>query len=217
MKIALPFFSRSAPPSEALAQRPRKEVVAAAGTEGHHDLHGARQVLRGGGMAGGQAAEQAGGPGGQGSVGQRVHLVSGLRRCKIDMTSVLAIECRSRRPTAPLPVPTAGSSSTPAPGLPKAGQRGTGPPEETTLPTWLQAGAWGLLAGGALVVGAAIGYFVQVPARAVAGVMAWPTVARGTASARAGSRATRPARAAAAWPLRWVRCWTACPSPSSSA
>lgn len=35
------------------------------------------------------------------------------------------------------------------------------------------AGAWGLLAGGALVIGATIAWFVQVPARVVAGVMAF--------------------------------------------
>ncbi len=35
------------------------------------------------------------------------------------------------------------------------------------------AGFWGLLAGSALVLGAAIGYFVRVPKRVVAGVMAF--------------------------------------------
>ena len=38
---------------------------------------------------------------------------------------------------------------------------------------WLQAGAWGLLGGAALVVGAAIAWFVRVPPRVVAGVMAF--------------------------------------------
>src|SRR5690625_7916778 len=37
----------------------------------------------------------------------------------------------------------------------------------------LVAGAWGLLAGGALVIGATIAWFIQVPARVVAGVMAF--------------------------------------------
>lgn len=37
----------------------------------------------------------------------------------------------------------------------------------------LHAGAWGLLAGGALVIGATIAWFVQVPARVVAAVMAF--------------------------------------------
>jgi ZIP family zinc transporter len=41
------------------------------------------------------------------------------------------------------------------------------------MPTWLEAGLWGLLSGGALVVGAAVGYRVALPARVVAGVMAF--------------------------------------------
>ena len=41
------------------------------------------------------------------------------------------------------------------------------------IPAWLQAGLWGLLAGGALLLGAAIGYFVNVPKRLIAGVMAF--------------------------------------------
>ncbi|HEY0109343.1 MAG TPA: ZIP family zinc transporter, partial [Fibrella sp.] len=41
------------------------------------------------------------------------------------------------------------------------------------LPEWVQAGLWGLLAGGALFIGAAIGYFVQVPQRIIAGIMAF--------------------------------------------
>lgn len=43
------------------------------------------------------------------------------------------------------------------------------------MPTGLQVGLWGLLAGGALVVGAAIGYTLRLPERAVAGVMAFGT------------------------------------------
>jgi ZIP family zinc transporter len=41
------------------------------------------------------------------------------------------------------------------------------------VPTWLTAGLWGLLAGGALVVGAAVAWFVKVPRTVVAGVMAF--------------------------------------------
>jgi ZIP family zinc transporter len=41
------------------------------------------------------------------------------------------------------------------------------------MPTWLQAGLWGLLAGSALLVGAAIGYFAHVPQRLIAAIMAF--------------------------------------------
>lgn len=41
------------------------------------------------------------------------------------------------------------------------------------MPIWLQAGFWGLMAGGALVVGAAIAWFARVPKAVVAGVMAF--------------------------------------------
>ena len=41
------------------------------------------------------------------------------------------------------------------------------------LPVWLQAGFWGLFSGSALLVGAAIGYFIQVPQRAIAAVMSF--------------------------------------------
>ncbi len=41
------------------------------------------------------------------------------------------------------------------------------------IPTWIQAGLWGLLSGGALVLGAAIGFFARVPQRVVAAVMAF--------------------------------------------
>jgi zinc transporter, ZIP family len=41
------------------------------------------------------------------------------------------------------------------------------------MPTWLAAGLWGLLAGGALIIGAALSFFVQVPRRLIAGVMAF--------------------------------------------
>lgn len=38
---------------------------------------------------------------------------------------------------------------------------------------WLQAGLWGLLAGSALVIGAAVAYFANVPSRWIAAVMAF--------------------------------------------
>lgn len=41
------------------------------------------------------------------------------------------------------------------------------------VPEWLQAGLWGLLSGGALLIGAVIGYFVGVPQRLIAGIMAF--------------------------------------------
>lgn len=41
------------------------------------------------------------------------------------------------------------------------------------LPGWLQAGLWGLLAGGALLLGAVVGYRFNVPQRLVAGIMAF--------------------------------------------
>lgn len=41
------------------------------------------------------------------------------------------------------------------------------------MPIWLQAGLWGLIAGGALVLGALIAWFVRVPQRVVASVMAF--------------------------------------------
>jgi ZIP family zinc transporter len=41
------------------------------------------------------------------------------------------------------------------------------------MPIWLEAGAWGLLAGGALVIGALIAWFVRVPRPVVASVMAF--------------------------------------------
>lgn len=41
------------------------------------------------------------------------------------------------------------------------------------FPLWLQAGFWGLLAGSALLVGAAAGYFARVPQRIIAAIMAF--------------------------------------------
>lgn len=43
----------------------------------------------------------------------------------------------------------------------------------SALPLWLQAGLWCGLAGGALLVGAALGYWLDVPRRTVAAVMAF--------------------------------------------
>ncbi|RBY76503.1 ZIP family zinc transporter [Blastococcus sp. TF02-09] len=41
------------------------------------------------------------------------------------------------------------------------------------MPEWVDAGLWGLLGGAALVVGAAVAWFVRVPQAVVAGVMAF--------------------------------------------
>jgi zinc transporter, ZIP family len=41
------------------------------------------------------------------------------------------------------------------------------------VPVWLQAGLWGLVGGGALVLGAAVAWFVRVPRQVVAGIMAF--------------------------------------------
>lgn len=41
------------------------------------------------------------------------------------------------------------------------------------VPVWLQAGLWGLVGGSALLVGAAVGYFLRIPQRAIAAVMAF--------------------------------------------
>jgi len=41
------------------------------------------------------------------------------------------------------------------------------------MPTWVEAGLWGLLGGGALVLGALVAWFVRVPQAAVAAVMAF--------------------------------------------
>lgn len=40
-------------------------------------------------------------------------------------------------------------------------------------PRWLEAGFWGLVAGAALLLGAAVGYFVRVPQRLIAAIMAF--------------------------------------------
>ncbi|MGY1622511.1 ZIP family metal transporter [Geodermatophilus sp. SYSU D00965] len=41
------------------------------------------------------------------------------------------------------------------------------------MPTWLEAGLWGLLGGGALVLGALVAWFVRVPQTVIASVMAF--------------------------------------------
>src|SRR6476469_1868540 len=41
------------------------------------------------------------------------------------------------------------------------------------FPVWLQAGFWGLVGGSALLLGAAVGYFVRIPQRAIATIMAF--------------------------------------------
>lgn len=53
--------------------------------------------------------------------------------------------------------------------------RGVGVPSlpEMNIPVSIQAGLWGLLAGAALVLGAAVSWFMHVPQRLIAGVMAF--------------------------------------------
>lgn len=41
------------------------------------------------------------------------------------------------------------------------------------IPEWVQAGLWGLVSGGALLLGAVVGYYVGVPQRLIAGIMAF--------------------------------------------
>jgi ZIP family zinc transporter len=41
------------------------------------------------------------------------------------------------------------------------------------IPLWAQAGFWGLVAGGALVLGAVVGYYMKVPQRLIAAIMAF--------------------------------------------
>ncbi|MEJ7738983.1 MAG: ZIP family zinc transporter [Chitinophagaceae bacterium] len=41
------------------------------------------------------------------------------------------------------------------------------------FPPWLQAGFWGLLSGSALVIGAGLGYYLNIPQRLIAGIMAF--------------------------------------------
>lgn len=41
------------------------------------------------------------------------------------------------------------------------------------FPLWLQAGFWGFVGGSALLIGAMLGYFVKIPQRAIAAIMAF--------------------------------------------
>lgn len=41
------------------------------------------------------------------------------------------------------------------------------------MPLWLQAGIWGLIAGSALLIGTAVGYFARVSQRVIAAIMAF--------------------------------------------
>ena len=41
------------------------------------------------------------------------------------------------------------------------------------FPVWLQAGFWGLVGGSALLLGVAVGYFVSIPQRTIATIMAF--------------------------------------------
>lgn len=43
----------------------------------------------------------------------------------------------------------------------------------TGIPLWAQAGFWGVVAGGALLIGAAIGYYIRISQRVIAAVMAF--------------------------------------------
>ena len=45
--------------------------------------------------------------------------------------------------------------------------------KEVDVPVALQAGLWGLAAGGALVIGALIAWFIRVPQKVIAGIMAF--------------------------------------------
>lgn len=41
------------------------------------------------------------------------------------------------------------------------------------IPLWLQAGFWGLVGGSALLLGAVVGYFLRIPQRLIAAIMAF--------------------------------------------
>jgi zinc transporter ZupT len=41
------------------------------------------------------------------------------------------------------------------------------------FPIWFQAGFWGFIAGSALLLGTAIGYFIKIPQKAIAAIMAF--------------------------------------------
>ncbi|RYD86086.1 MAG: ZIP family zinc transporter, partial [Verrucomicrobiaceae bacterium] len=48
---------------------------------------------------------------------------------------------------------------------------GTIRPRDVAFPKWAEAGFWGLVSGGALLIGAAVGYLAPVPRRIVALIM----------------------------------------------
>ena len=41
------------------------------------------------------------------------------------------------------------------------------------MPTWIEAGLWGWLSGSALLLGAAIGWYVRLPMRITAAIMSF--------------------------------------------
>src|SRR5512143_2295467 len=45
--------------------------------------------------------------------------------------------------------------------------------DDLGVPVWAQAGFWGFVAGSALLIGAAIGFYTRLPGRLVAAVMAF--------------------------------------------
>ncbi len=45
--------------------------------------------------------------------------------------------------------------------------------DETGMPIWLQAGLWGMFAGGASLLGAIIGYAIKLPKKVIAAIMAF--------------------------------------------
>ena len=76
------------------------------------------------------------------------------------------------------------------------------------MPVWIEAGLWGLVAGGALVVGALIAWAMHVPARVVASVMAFGAGVLISALAfdlvdKAERRGASPPPCSASWWARW--------------
>ncbi|HEY2291423.1 MAG TPA: hypothetical protein VGM86_12040 [Thermoanaerobaculia bacterium] len=65
-----------------------------------------------------------------------------------------------------------------------------------SLPLWLWAGFWGLLAGSALLLGAAAGYFSHIPQRLTAGVTAFGSsnIPEGLSSSAGMKKAGRSVR-----------------------
>ena len=54
------------------------------------------------------------------------------------------------------------------------------------IPMWAQAGFWGLVAGGALVLGAVVGYRFDVPRRLIAAIRSFRVRRRACAPTRPG-------------------------------